>query len=50
MTSLALMLINTYFHLFEMIVKKEEANKKKQLSAKKKFNSLKELSLLSMWT
>ncbi len=49
-TSLLASLINTYLHLFEMTVKKEEANKKKQSYKKKKSNSLKDslLSLLGM--
>ena len=42
--SLPASLINTYFHLFEMTVKKEEANKKKESSAKKKSNSSKDSS------
>jgi hypothetical protein len=47
MTSLLALLVNTYFHLFEMTVKNEEANKKKQSSRKKKSNSLKDLSSFS---
>lgn len=45
MTSLPASLINTYFHLFEMTVKKEEANSKKNKSSeKKKSNNSKDSS------
>ncbi|KAL3827587.1 hypothetical protein ACHAXA_002084 [Cyclostephanos tholiformis] len=44
-TSLPASLINTYFHLFEMTVRKEEANKKKQItSSAKKSNKSKDSS------